>query len=31
MLRKSVLVVLFGLFGNFAVAAEPERDASRAT
>ena len=30
MLRKSALVVLFGLFGNFAaVAAEPERDASR--
>jgi mono/diheme cytochrome c family protein len=30
MLRKSALVVLFGLFGNFAaVAAEPAPDASR--
>ena len=30
MLRRSILIVLFGLFGNFADAAEqPTRDASR--
>ena len=30
MLRRSILVVLFGLFGNFAAGAEqPTRDASR--
>ncbi len=30
MLRRSILVVLVGLFGNFSHATEPPRDASRA-
>lgn len=29
MLRRSILVLLFGLLSNLAAAAEPERDASR--
>lgn len=30
MLRRSIYIVLVGLFGNFAQATEPSRDASRA-